>query len=722
MHGSSCSVSLGLSYALLVALQAPVALAAAHDVTRSIAIDDFESPRGWFTWAGDSKPLPTGGIRIVEAGAHGGKRCASLYYDVSCNSGYVATGTNLLLPAGTKEIRFQARTDAQVVFIVRIHDSKGQTHQKHVSLTSGPWQEVVLSLSEPWPHRYGGPADGTLYQPIVRIEFLRAAGSEPAAGTVYLDDVQAVATASSDEWRGYYWKRAEGGLRVDVPGNLFYPSDAVKADVFVTPAPFPETGELNATLSFFDAFEKPVASVPVAMKGDGAGLGASVALPEAPGFYYVKLAVSDGQRSREFETRYAVIPPNGDPDRRDPESPFGVNTHFNQGWPAEVGAIVKRAGIAWIRDGEANPGDSAFPVAQANKLCYLPCFTHWTAKAAGQLRAYLEAGKTEPSDWDFGEAAAWHGSFAEKYGHAVDYYDLMNEPHEQWGAVMGGSWWGGAWLRGFAEYGRQVTAAIGEADPGATVLWEDVDQLLWYSQWVKLGVSDYVGGISPHTYNLHRNAPLPEQQPVLGQFPAFFAFRREHKLNWPVWAGEVGFSSFVMGAKSGPFYTPQTESQQASMLVRMMATQFTAGMDKIFWYDFRNDGWERDYHEHNFGLIRADNTPKPAVVAYANFVSQFRHGRWLGQYNIGGGARCLAFLRSMDNRFVLVAWALEGSKSEPIPVDSGSKEVRVTDIYGQIATIAAKGGTVVLPLSTSPVYVTGLGEEDVRPFVTPATR
>ena len=81
-----------------------------------------------------------------------------------------------------------------------------------------------------------------------------------------------------------------------------------------------------------------------------------------------------------------------------------------------------------------------------------------------------------------------------------------------------------------------------------------------------------------------------------------------------------------------------------------------------------------------------------------------------------------AFLRSTDNRYVLVAWAMEGSKSEPIPVASGTKEVTVTDIYGRSATIAAKGGTVVLPLSTSPVYVTGLDEEEVKPFVTPATR
>ena len=77
---------------------------------------------------------------------------------------------------------------------------------------------------------------------------------------------------------------------------------------------------------------------------------------------------------------------------------------------------------------------------------------------------------------------------------------------------------------------------------------------------------------------------------------------------------------------------------------------------------------------------------------------------------------------STDNSFVLMAWATEGSKSEPIPVNSGAKKVLVTDIYGQSTTIAAKGGMIVLPLSTSPVYVTGLGEEDVTPFVTPATR
>ena len=75
-------------------------------------------------------------------------------------------------------------------------------------------------------------------------------------------------------------------------------------------------------------------------------------------------------------------------------------------------------------------------------------------------------------------------------------------------------------------------------------------------------------------------------------------------------AGEVGFSSFRLTDKTPTrFYAPYTEAMQAAMLVRMFVLQLSAGVDKIFWYDFLNDGWETHNPEHNFGLIRRDLLP-----------------------------------------------------------------------------------------------------------------
>ncbi|MBM7784809.1 glycoside hydrolase family protein [Tenggerimyces flavus] len=54
-----------------------------------------------------------------------------------------------------------------------------------------------------------------------------------------------------------------------------------------------------------------------------------------------------------------------------------------------------------------------------------------------------------------------------------------------------------------------------------------------------------------------------------------------------------------------------------------------------WWYDLQDDGWNSASNEHNFGLVRADDTPKPAFYAYAGISSLFANGRYEGQLATG---------------------------------------------------------------------------------------
>jgi len=708
---------ISLSLWLAGAGSAPNAAPAAATRAQVAVLEDFEAPQNWFTWSGDADPRPTGGMEAVADDPHGGKQCGSFFFDTSCDNGYVSTDLARIFPPQVTALRFWVRSAGSVTLTLRLLDSTGQTHQQSLPQEPAGWHRIELDLSRPTPHHFGGANDGQFHQPFAKLQFLRERGCAPKAGTIYLDDVEVVTATTTEELTEWYWNELQVRAETGVPGSLFYPTERATMDLSVgTP---PNGMKVTVRGQLLDALDQPAGEVPPVELSPDNGYRAALTLPSAPGYYRVQLSLSDGKRSKERETRFAVIPNN----RRqgaDPDSPFGVNTHFNQGWPASLGEVVRRAGIAWVRDGEASLDDRALPVALDNDLCYLPCFTAWTNRLTQRFKETLAKDPNAERTWDFSEAVAWHRQYAEKYGKYVDAYDLMNEPHGPWSEALGGGWQGGEWLRTFADYGKQVTDALHQADPGAKVLWEDIDQLLWYREFAGMDAAKTIDAISPHPYNLHPSRPYPEQQPTLEQMRDFRAFVAERKLSWEVWAGEVGFSSFRRDDKTPTqFYTALTEAEQAQLLVRMMVLQLAHGVKRIFWYDFMNDGWEPNNPEHNFGLVRNDHQPKPAIVAYANLIHRLRHAAWIKPYVIGGGAYAFAYAPKGDAaKPVLIAWVMAGTATEAIPVASGAEQAVVVDLYGRTQTVPVRAHRLTVGLTPSPTYIEGLTDRDLLPHLT----
>ena len=51
----------------------------------------------------------------------------------------------------------------------------------------------------------------------------------------------------------------------------------------------------------------------------------------------------------------------------------------------------------------------------------------------------------------------------------------------------------------------------------------------------------------------------------------------------------------------------------------------------IWWYDFQDDGWNPQYNEDNFGLVRPDLTPKPAYHVMADISPVVAGGQYVGR-------------------------------------------------------------------------------------------
>jgi hypothetical protein len=49
----------------------------------------------------------------------------------------------------------------------------------------------------------------------------------------------------------------------------------------------------------------------------------------------------------------------------------------------------------------------------------------------------------------------------------------------------------------------------------------------------------------------------------------------------------------------------------------------------MWWYDYQDDGWNPEYNENNFGIMRPDLTPKPAYYVMADVSDLIRHGEYV---------------------------------------------------------------------------------------------
>jgi hypothetical protein len=497
------------------------------------------------------------------------------------------------------------------------------------------------------------------------------------------------------------------------PGGLFSLKD--RKDILFAAGQVPEgVARLSVRLAWKDARGGSVDGLPRRLDLDRAGAFKSwVELPSRLGFYDVRwdLDVIEGGSRRDTSSgtfSCAVIPDN--PIRaKQPESPFGINTHFNANYEPELGRIIAKAGIAWIRDGGATFDDRAVAIARTNRLCYMPCFT-WYHKPEQRHRK-------QDNTWDFSDVAEMHRKYAAKFGPDVDAYDLMNEPETDWIQVCGGSYVGGPWLEAFTQYGRQITAALKAGDPKAKVIWEDTDLMTYYRWFHRGGAAESIHAISPHTYNGERVRPLPEEQVSLEFLGGYHRFVTENRLSWKLWTGEVGFSTFRLDARTPvKWYTPLTELQQAQQLVRVMVMQFARGVDKIFWYELRDYGGNPSDPENCFGIIHRDASPKPAIVACAMLIDRSKGCTWLGAYPLDGGCDAYVF-RSATGKPVILAWLRRGECDEDFPVFSDVREVTITDVFGASTTCVVKDRMIAARFTETPVFIEGLKDEDVVPYL-----
>ncbi|MBN1490425.1 MAG: beta-galactosidase, partial [Phycisphaerae bacterium] len=373
-----------------------------------------------------------------------------------------------------------------------------------------------------------------------------------------------------------------------------------------------------------------------------------------------------------------------------PTNPIGVGMYLYryQGArdaPEKMQALAdmaRRAGVKWTREEfqwhttEPERGryhwdfyDELVRTAEKNDIRVYGLLAYWSGYAYHEKIAYTEQGVDE--------YARWAGQVVRRYKDRIKHWEVWNEPNIFF-------WSGPKPLYGSML--KKAYAAIKAADPEAQVLGcstAGIDTafikkvLEWQAPFDVLTVHPYRGQLNETAFidELKRTSELVDGRSV--------------------WITEMGWSSEI-GATS--------ERDQAGLVARTYLSALASGVvGSISWYDFRDDGTDPFYNEHNFGLLRHDLRPKAGYRALATVGSLLARHEAVGVVELGEGL--LAFRFSAPGEDVVALWSTNGGQL--VDLNVSPKATQAVDAMGQAVPIDDDGRLLTTLPSGWPLYLAG---------------
>ena len=176
---------------------------------------------------------------------------------------------------------------------------------------------------------------------------------------------------------------------------------------------------------------------------------------------------------------------------------------------------------------------------------------------------------------------------------------------------------------------KAVYPRIKAVEPGATVIAGGCTSggvnKGWFEKVIQLGALDYCDAVSIHSYNY--GSKFPERSPEACSAWMDNVQKMLRKYNKgkdiPFYVTEMGWPTHIGRRGTEP-------ELSASYLARLyLLARTSSSFRGLWWYDFQDDGWRREYNENNFGIVRPDLTPKPAYYVLADVSALIERGEYI---------------------------------------------------------------------------------------------
>jgi hypothetical protein len=371
---------------------------------------------------------------------------------------------------------------------------------------------------------------------------------------------------------------------------------------------------------------------------------------------------------------------------------FGVMTHFAHGWETSLVDKVSQSGVGSVRDEiywrDVEPQRGVYRYSER----YLEMMAALGRRGIEPLvvlsfeNDLYDGGATPHSNEAINAYARYGAQVASRFPAQIKAVEIWNE-------------YNGTFVRGPAEsnraatYVRTLRAAYQElkrARPELIVVGGGTAgvPLPYWEKLLAAGALDSMDALSVHPYRYH-DAPEGLETDI-GELVALVKKYNGGRTK-PVWVTEIGWN---VHAPTGAGDLTVDDRVQAEFMVRAYALLLSAGVERVYWYLFR------DYNEMVMGLVRAgtDSSPKLGFTAMATLTQQLKHATFVARDDTPPEIYSLRFKRP-SGESVRVMWSTQ-PRSVVVAGATG-----VTDIQGR-----SLGTRAELQLGEAPLYVVG----DVR--------
>jgi len=365
--------------------------------------------------------------------------------------------------------------------------------------------------------------------------------------------------------------------------------------------------------------------------------------------------------------------------------------------------MAVQAGVEWTREGfapdwiEPSPGVYDTNILQMYDQV-VSTATNRGLNILGLIQpsyAWVSSSNAPASPADFQQFSNFVHFITTRYQGVIKYWEIWNEPNssEFWKPAPDAA--------NYVELLKNAYHAAKHVDPtiqivGVSGSYADYD---FYTNVFGLGGGNYMDILSIHTYPYQVPQVIENSDQMVGIRELNIAMTN-YALNLPMWVTETGWPTI----STDPLGV--TDALQADFLVRTYLTLISEGVEMIMWYNFGPDG-DPAILEETFGITHPDLTPKTGYHAFSNMTAQLAGLQYEGTVDLGWGTMALAYRNATSNETTLVLWRYSSVGRIYTSIVLDGPLCNATDIIGNPIPIIINDQGYKIPLSGSPIYLTG---------------
>lgn len=148
---------------------------------------------------------------------------------------------------------------------------------------------------------------------------------------------------------------------------------------------------------------------------------------------------------------------------------------------------------------------------------------------------------------------------------------------------------------------------------------------------------------------------------------------------------------------------PSSYERQAQWIVRTHLLLAAAGLDRVYWYAFQDEGTGRAEPEHCFGMVDWHGTVKPAYAAYRAMTRLLSPARCEG-LEPALQAPAYAVRCALPQGYITAVWDSGGSGELRLDADSGVSALHALD-GEELPLPRALGNVLVVPIDENVRYL-----------------